>query len=457
MQQIIVDFGVVDLFGAQVPLRIYGYGLMLVLGFLSSIWLARWRARRGGANPDVISTCGVLALVGGVAGARLAYVIENGRKFFSDPNPLGAILNVTSGGLIYYGGVAGAMIAILAYLHVKRLPLRRYLDVMAASFMLGLAFGRAGCLLNGCCYGGACSADWPLATRFPMFSRPLLKLDGSPGPFSAGTDSPTPVFSHQWDPNRVPPGLDQRLVVHLKARDGSDKFYVRTPRALHGTLDQPQLAVTLGPKEEARAKFGRLTGGGEWVTADLWAKGLAQKDGFLRGSESWEEAAAFARVPGRLDFAEAWAYLQDRKAALLTRFDADGDGQLARSEREAAEEYLKADLFALAAAEKSGPVRPAQLLSMVNALVLCGVLTAFYRLRRREGEVILLLLALYPLTRIVEESIRDDNPHDLSKFVFTHNQVVSMLIMLVATVLWMWLRRLPAQAGRAAAQPPPHA
>ena len=52
------------------------------------------------------------------------------------------------------------------------------------------------------------------------------------------------------------------------------------------------------------------------------------------------------------------------------------------------------------------------------------------------------------MTRIVEEAIRDDNPHNFSKLVFTHNQVESMLIILVALSIWLLLRRLPPIAGR---------
>ena len=69
MRQIIVDFGVLHLFGMQVPLRIYGYGLMMVLGFLFGIGLAQWRARRSGVGTEVIPIMGILALVGGVLGA----------------------------------------------------------------------------------------------------------------------------------------------------------------------------------------------------------------------------------------------------------------------------------------------------------------------------------------------------------------------------------------------------
>jgi prolipoprotein diacylglyceryltransferase len=448
MQQILIDFGVLRVFGMEIPVRIYGYGLMLVLGFLSGIYLAQWRAKRSGESPECIYVLGWLALIGGVVGARLAYVVEQWVKDpLHAPRSLGAVLNVTSGGLIYYGGMAGALLALWAYLRLKRLPIRRYGDILAVSFVVGLAFGRAGCLLNGCCYGGACSERWPLGMRFPMYSRPLVKLDSSPGPFSGGAQSPSPVFAHQWEQGLLGPGqVDQRLL----------NFRTAPPqplavRSLHGPLSREQLSVMLGSEANAHVEFDRLTGGQKWLGRPRWAEGLASGEAFLRGSEIWEEALTLGESrPGLLSFPEAWEYLQERKARLLGRFDEDRDGLLEGPQRQEADAYLRADVRALAAAQRSLPVKPAQALAIVNALVIAGILWGFYGLRWREGQVFALLLVLYPLTRIVEEAIRDDNVHSFRQLVFTHNQVVSMFIMIAGASIWLALRGLPPRAGGAA-------
>ena len=68
MRQIIIDFGKLDFWWLHFNLRIYGYGLMLVGGFLTGIWLARRRARRFGESGDYVTNVGLLALVGGVVG-----------------------------------------------------------------------------------------------------------------------------------------------------------------------------------------------------------------------------------------------------------------------------------------------------------------------------------------------------------------------------------------------------
>lgn len=440
MLQTLVDLGTVELFGRDIPLRIYGYGLMLVLGFLLGIYLARRRARRAGESPDDVTHCGLLALLGGIVGSRAAYVMQHWQSQFArDPDRLSAVLNVTSGGLIYYGGVVLGMAMVLVYLRAKRLPARRFLDIVAVSMMVGLAFGRAGCLLNGCCYGGPCRQDWRLGMRFGMFSQPLYKLDDAGGPFSGGADGPSPVYAHQMARGRVRP--DARLCMQ-----GGQ--YVLPPRSLHGPLENDQMAVMLGPKAEAQKYFAMLAGLDGRVEHAEWREGLGRGDGFLRGSEAWDDAIRFdGNRDGALNFAEAWHYLSTRRAEIIARFDTDGNGQLDARQRGGANEYLQADLYALAAAERAEPVQPAQVLGIINALLLAGLLAAFYRIRTREGQVFALMFVLYPITRFVLEAIRDDNPHSLLDGVLTHNQYTSLAMAAAGVVMYLALRRFPASAG----------
>ena len=48
------------------------------------------------------------------------------------------------------------------------MPLLATADLIAPSMLLGLALGRVGCLLNGCCYGGPCDLPWKVT--FPWNS-----------------------------------------------------------------------------------------------------------------------------------------------------------------------------------------------------------------------------------------------------------------------------------------------
>lgn len=250
MKQIIVDFGTLHLLGGEFPLRIYGYGLMLVLGFLTAIFLAQWRARRNGENPEVYAQVGLLAVIGGILGARLAYVIQHWEQFSESENLLGEMFNVTSGGLIYYGGLVMAALMVVGYLLLKKVPLRRYLDIVSVSIMVGLAFGRAGCLLNGCCYGANTDNHYMLGMTFPMYSQPLWKVDSSPGPFSAGTDAPSPVYSKQYANHEVvpPPELmktleDGRTRLMVPREFQNDPKLNAIAQAQHSHVVKPSQAI----------------------------------------------------------------------------------------------------------------------------------------------------------------------------------------------------------------------
>ncbi len=153
-----------------------GYGLMLMVGFLLAVWLATRRAVKVRANPDLVLNIGFVALICGVIGARLWYYVHYFPSYYShQPHPFLAIFDVTSGGLTFYGGFIGGLLGILLYLLKKRVSLRMYLDILAPSLVLGLAFGRVGCLLNGCCFGDVCAdqadrARLPWAITFPYNS-----------------------------------------------------------------------------------------------------------------------------------------------------------------------------------------------------------------------------------------------------------------------------------------------
>ena len=151
--------------------EIYSYGLMMVLGFLAGYFMAYRLAKRCGQNPGELTNLAVASLLSGVAGARAMYVIHFWHRDFSG-EPIWKALNVRDGGLEFYGGVILAITIVLIYFLVRKLPIKLYFDILAPALMLGLAFGRMGCLLNGCCYGKVCDVPW--AITFPYGSGAYL-------------------------------------------------------------------------------------------------------------------------------------------------------------------------------------------------------------------------------------------------------------------------------------------
>lgn len=190
---------------------IHSYGLFLFLGFVSATWLARRRAQRVGADPDVVFIISVLAVLFGVGGARVLYVIHYWDRFADVANPLMAIIDFRRGGMEFLGGFVVAAVVVIAYLAMprrvvtaitaiprvlihRRLPsvrelapsrrplsLRLYVDICAPGVLWGLGVTRLGCFLNGCCFGGVClapeqqEARYVWAVQFPFGSPAFVR------------------------------------------------------------------------------------------------------------------------------------------------------------------------------------------------------------------------------------------------------------------------------------------
>lgn len=156
---------------------IYSYGLMMVIGFLSGIQIAKYLAKRCGIDPEIFVNVGLIALVAGVLGARASHVLENLPQYTNPARTpwenIWDAINIRSGGLTYYGGFLLAFPALVIYAIKKKVPIRLGMDIIAPALMLGLGFGRIGCFLNGCCYGATCNVPW--AVSYPYDSIPYVE------------------------------------------------------------------------------------------------------------------------------------------------------------------------------------------------------------------------------------------------------------------------------------------
>lgn len=178
---ILAMFGLVILFLPQIAdpagLPIRGFGLMLLLAVVSGVGLAMHRARQMKVDPELILSLAFWLFLFGIVGARLFYVVQkwptefSGR--YSGSGLLFALVNVTQGGLVVYGSVIGAALGLWIFCRRYRVPLLALCDLIAPSLALGLALGRVGCFLNGCCFGGMCDLPW--AVQFPWESPPHVR------------------------------------------------------------------------------------------------------------------------------------------------------------------------------------------------------------------------------------------------------------------------------------------
>jgi len=155
-----------------------GYGIFLLLGIVSGVAIVLMRCRSVGLQPDDILGLGFWMMVCGIGGARLFYVIQNSDDFFVEGGSafetIKRVVNMTEGGLVVYGSLIGGTIAAVVYLLLNKLPMLKTADLIAPGMVLGLAIGRLGCLMNGCCFGGVCDVPLPAVT-FPAGSAPYMQ------------------------------------------------------------------------------------------------------------------------------------------------------------------------------------------------------------------------------------------------------------------------------------------
>jgi len=147
------------------PLTVHWFGICIALAFLAGLWTATRRAPRAGIPGEQIADLVVpWLLLGGILGARVLYIATYWRESFAG-QPWSELFMIQRGGLVYYGGLTGASLAVILFARWKRIPLWKLADVLTPSIALGSMFGRIGCLMNGCCFGRSCELPW--AIRFP--------------------------------------------------------------------------------------------------------------------------------------------------------------------------------------------------------------------------------------------------------------------------------------------------
>jgi len=151
-----------------IGLPVRGYGMMLMLGVIAAVAIANRRIERIGISRDAFLSLALWVIVGGLVGARLFYVVQKWDELGGPTllDKLKVALQFTEGGLVVYGSVLGGMAGLVFWTWKNRVRPIPLLDAVVPAFFIGLALGRIGCLLNGCCYGGVCGPNLP-SIAFP--------------------------------------------------------------------------------------------------------------------------------------------------------------------------------------------------------------------------------------------------------------------------------------------------
>lgn len=129
-------------------ITIYGYGLMIGIGFLVAVLVGMYRAKKKEMSQEAILDIAIYCILAGFLGGKLLYVIVEWKDFVADPwSVLG------SSGFVVYGGIITGVLAGYIYTRIKKLSFAKYFDLVMPEIAIAQGFGRIGCFLAGCCYG----------------------------------------------------------------------------------------------------------------------------------------------------------------------------------------------------------------------------------------------------------------------------------------------------------------
>ena len=161
----------INLFGVDIPM----YAVMAIFGAAAISAFCVLQCRYPRSSPPQIKTYDIFymllyAFIGAVIGSKLLYLLTSVEVYWIPQldfwdNMRYWLLLIVGGGLVYYGGLIGALLGALRYVLHFKAPVSAMLDLGFAGVPLFHAFGRIGCFLAGCCYGA--EYHGALAVTFP--------------------------------------------------------------------------------------------------------------------------------------------------------------------------------------------------------------------------------------------------------------------------------------------------
>ena len=313
------------------------------------------------------------------------------------------------------------------------------MDIMTPSLALGLALGRVGCLLNGCCFGNVACTDNCPAIHFPAL-RPCpfdLHRDGLPdggGIQHRGGRARPAHRGRAVEPGSkaaiagLKPGdkivkvngMPNRILVEVQKR--SDAADDRSWQSLLTYLSQQQPGRTFerdGPGK-VRVFYDE--------PSELYESDLKRFDG------------PGLIVTGRTDV------FQD----LLVANWPQGETHLTLSvKREGEAEPVALETFR----PVTIGLHPTQIYETISALLILLLLTAYYPFRRHYGEVFVLFMLCYSIHRFINEMLRNDTPPVFAGMTLSQNGSILVLTIAVVLLACLWLK--PTQEEKEPAEPEP--
>jgi phosphatidylglycerol:prolipoprotein diacylglycerol transferase len=144
-----------SLFGSDV--QIQWYGVIIAFGFLLAVLFGGRMAYKWRMNLDKLIDVLIGGTLGGVAGARLYYILFHLDSFKGD---FWEVFRIWNGGLAIYGGLIGGLLGAFAVCKIRKLNFLNLMDLAAMSFLIGQGIGRWGNFTNQEAFGANTSLPW---------------------------------------------------------------------------------------------------------------------------------------------------------------------------------------------------------------------------------------------------------------------------------------------------------
>ncbi len=148
-----------EIFGFEITI----YGVLIAVGMLLGIFFVVLEARRNHEEPDAYLDLAIITLITGVIGARLLYAAFSWSLYKNDP---GQILNVRSGGMLFYGGLLGGVLGGIVYCRIRKKSFWKMADLACMGILIGQIIGKWGSFFNRESFGE--DVDNILSMQLPL-------------------------------------------------------------------------------------------------------------------------------------------------------------------------------------------------------------------------------------------------------------------------------------------------
>lgn len=415
------------------PIR--GYGVCLTSAIILASALTIKRGKKMWNYPvDLLLAIVFVASFCGILGARLFYVFQYWAdvKGANVRETLINIVNVTNGGLVVYGSIIGGIVSVILFLIVKRLPVLGTLDLFAPGLALGIAIGRIGCLMNGCCFGGPCDLPWGIV--FPPES-PAYAQQTNEGVISL------------YGITLAPPEQEnaEKTLFSIKSKHvdlASEKF-------------APVFVANVDPG--SKAEEAGIRPGAQICEMGLVPKGTfdSQKSSEPLNRKKIRRFAPQNNAQVFYFFLSMWNGNPDQDVFLTImdpqedkiQNETDGKESNKTSSEAAAKTPVKTRMRNVVfhpEPAKARPVHPTQIYSSINALIICCLLLWFARYVKKDGLVFAAFLLLYSTHRFCIELLRTDE-ESFCGTGLTVSQCVSVCTFLIGVAAAIYAFRRPSE------------